>query len=285
MRLPILLFFLSISSICLSQGVDTIHVGFNKPVLLVFDGKAQGNYVSEAVELEYIGNQVFIKVIDVQLFVETNIFIKENDNYHVFILKYQDNPKKLLYNYQAKFLKSKQLQAKREELGAEFIDYQKTEQLMADSLRRDSISKLHAKSCKKISTKPQEIADRAIAKHKMLFLISNMYVKDGFFYFRLGLQNESDVDYKLNFIKFEIRTASKRVTAASEQTLEIKPVHIYEKADVIEARTFNTPIYVFNEFTLDKNRILHLEVWETQGDRILEFNLTSSDILKIKELI
>lgn len=289
----VLLFaILFIPFISVAQGVDTIYVGFNKPVLLVFDKEAKAKFGSPDIEVEHAGNQIFVTVIK-EFFEETNLFVKSNGRYHVFIVRYAENPDKLLYNYQEKFRRIERIKQQKakgipssspQTTDRELIDYARIEEQIADSLKKDSIASVHDENCNKINSKPQEIFDRAISKHKMLFLLSNMYVNNGHFYLKMGIQNESDVDYHVNFVKFEIRNSGKRISNTSVQKIVKEPVYIYEKADTITAKSFRTPIYVFKEFVLDKNRMVHIEIWEKKGDRILEFNLTHKDILSIKEL-
>jgi conjugative transposon TraN protein len=253
-------------------------VGYFKPPMLVFDGIAKCTYGSEDIEVVEAGNQVVVKALK-EGFEETNLYVKVGSKFFVFIVKYEDNPKKMLYNYQKSALTSNEGTSTRT-----VTDVKSEEQITKAKAKVDSISLLHQLNCQKINSKRQEIFDIAEAKSNMMFLVSNMYVKDNHFYIKMGIQNESEIDYKIQFIRFEIRNTQKRLKASSDQQIVIDPVYVHDQDSNVQGKSVSTPIFVFEEFILDKNRKIHVEIWEKEGDRILSFDISYKEILKLKEL-
>lgn len=244
----------------------------------MFDDNVACTYGSNQIEVIEAGNQVIIKAI-VERFEETNLYVKVGSEFFVFIVRYNSSPRQLLHNYQ-----KAAVQSGGGTKSTTVIDVKTHNELKRDSIVKDSIANAHLENCRKIKSMPQDIFDRAETRYDMMFLVTNMYVKDNHIYIRLGIQNESDIDYNVQFVRFEVRNANKKVKAISEQKVELLPVYVESDPEVVKAKSFETPIYVLEEFTIDKNRKLHIEIWEKDGDRILQFSLSYRDILKIKQL-
>jgi len=279
MKVILGLIFCLNSLISISQiKIDTIEVGFYKPPMLIFDGDAKSTYGNEDIEVLEIGNKIVIKALK-EGFEETNLYVEVGTVAHVFIVRYAHSPKQHLYNYQKSALISSAGTSSQN-----VVNVKTQMEVRKDSLQKDSIATMHDENCRLINSKGQAIFDRAESKYKIMFLTTNMYVKDSHFYIKLGIQNGSEIDYRIQFIRTEIRNASNRMKATSEQKVQLIPSYINNPATNVKANTFSTPILVFEEFVLDKNRKFHIEMWEQSGDRILQFDITYQDILKIKEL-
>lgn len=123
--------------------------------------------------------------------------------------------------------------------------------------------------------------------HKMIFSLDGIYSVEDLVLFHLHLENLNNIDYEIDFIKTYIRDKhNTKYMALQEQ--EIYPFYILfsnerfktmipggEKMDII---------LFFNRFTIPESRIMCFELFEKNGGRHLDFNISNKAILKAKRL-
>jgi hypothetical protein len=257
------IYFLILSPLFLF-GNEVIHVGFSKPAMLVFNNNTKITYGSEQIEATSIENKVLVKAL-VENFEETNLFVEEGNQIHVFTIRYKANPEKSLYNYKSTI--------------------EKKDTVIEKSLVKKTNDTIQYNlNSKKLKLKKQEVFDVAQDKYKMLFLLSNINVANNDIYMRLVLKNNSEIDYNISFVKFEIRNTKKKFKKTSVQNIELTPKYVFQLPNTVKGNATIFPIFTLDEFVLDKNRKLHIEVWEKSGDRILQIELDHKTILKTKQL-
>lgn len=90
-------------------------------------------------------------------------------------------------------------------------------------------------------------------------------------YFQFTLENKEPIDLDINFLKSFIATNYKR--SSSNQKSELIPKYVHGQASRVKGNSKNTFFMVFEKFTLDRNKILALELDELNGNRNLSLTI------------
>lgn len=118
----------------------------------------------------------------------------------------------------------------------------------------------------------------------MVFAMSALYIKDDILMFRFDLENDSRIDYEVDFLKMYI-TDRKRGKKTALQEDEIKPVYVYSPSGdepVIRGRETRSYVLFFRRFTIPEGRVLHIEAFERNGGRHIGFTISNKEILRAR---
>ena len=123
------------------------------------------------------------------------------------------------------------------------------------------------------ATKPlQEVKDL-----KLSILLNNVYVMNDYIFLDITFQNQSNLSYDIEGIKFSIED-KKIYKATNNQSIELKPVYQLYKPTHFRKNFRN--VYVFKKFTFPNSKILKIRLLEEQlSGRTLEMKIKYSDIL------
>lgn len=289
---------LIISGSVSAQITDTIEVGFTKSVYLIFPQEASFDKGSESVIIKIQDNKVIIQALE-EGFEETNLFVQSGAEYYMFILRYSETPKKLLFNYQIRnnqvsnntpaannlSIDSKQNEVKPLVTGSEMIDYNVATTKTATIKKEAEVNNLHKENSLWVQAQPQKLFNNGTVEGKTTFLATNIYVYEDYFYFKLVVKNDSKINYDIDFIKFTIKNKSKSIKKAADQFIELVPEYIMNKDNyTIPGQEKYDYVFVFKKFTIENNKKLTIEIWEKNGDRKIDFDFSSKDILNIKRI-
>lgn len=98
-------------------------------------------------------------------------------------------------------------------------------------------------------------------------------------FFPLHLENKSNVNYDIDFIKFYIQD-KQLAKRTAEQAIELTPIYTYNKSNTkIQAHGKVEQVLVFKKFTIPDQKQLIIEVYEKGGGRNVKLKLANSDLL------
>lgn len=303
--LPLLVF---LSSTLVAQITDTIEVSFTKSVYLIFPEATNYDRGSEDVLIKNPENKIIIQAA-VENFEETNLFVQSGPEYYMFILKYSENPRKLLFNYQVRKNTASTVSASTtiekvntnnystptnstptstlpsEALGNEMIDQSVYTTKLESQKTSKETKTTHETNAIWATAQQQTLFNKGIVSGKISFIATNLYVYENYFYLKLSVINKSKINYDIDFIRFTIKNKSKSVKKAADQYIELTPVYIHNK-DIKTAPGEETIeyVYVFDKFTIEDNKKFNIEMWEKNGDRKLGFDFLSKELLGIKRI-
>jgi len=277
---------LCFSSFGYGQIKDTIYVSLEKAAYLIFDGTTKVDVgAEESVVVTNPENKVIVKGM-AEDFLETNIMVQCGEEYFMFIVRYDESPKKLFFNYQ-KAVRNKAVEQS-VRLSAdegEMVDYAVKTKREAKLSEEDSVKSYYDEKAVKVLGESQDLSDRGAIKGNVKFILTNLYVIDDLFYFKIVVKNQSKIKYDIDFVRFEVKNVKKGVKKVAEQLVEKTPVYVYNGGvEFIEGKAKLERIYVFKKFTIDEKKKLVVEMWEKGGDRHIKFNVLSSDIFNVKML-
>ena len=116
-----------------------------------------------------------------------------------------------------------------------------------------------------------------IAKNAIHFSVDNIFIRDNLIFFVLNVENKSNINYDIDFIKLMVKD-KKRLKRTTIQETELMPVHTHRYQPVIAGKQSNKFVYVFEKFTIPDKKILTAEMYEQNGGRHLKITMENSDI-------
>jgi conjugative transposon TraN protein len=121
------------------------------------------------------------------------------------------------------------------------------------------------------------------ASGDMIARVIGIYIREDVIYYQLDLQNESQIDYDINFLRFYVRD-KKKAKRTTVQEAEIAPLYIAGNASGVKAGTHNSIVVALNKFTIPDAKYLAIEIGEKNGGRNLLLKVNNRKILKATSL-
>jgi len=101
--------------------------------------------------------------------------------------------------------------------------------------------------------------------------LNGIYYDHEELYFQFTLENKEPIDLDINFLKPFVGSNYKK--SSSNQKNELLPLYIHGQSNRVKGYSKNTFFMVFEKFTLDRNKILALELDELNGNRNLSLSI------------
>ncbi len=269
-----LLFFLILSNTAFSQSQlisKRISVSTSKTTFLIFtkadkvtpDSIQYFDVGSQDVMLKRtdLGNIVKLKAVQPGMD-ETNItLLTKGGQYYSLLVNFKENPDTLNYFF------GSQVNEVRSEVKAD------TKMAVLNEQAQNVIIR-----SKKESTKNVKVRNMIGAG------VKGLYFSEDRLFFHLTFFNSSAIPFDVDYLKFIVK-ARKKLSRASFQEYEISPIYTYGNFETIEAKSkLETFVVAFDKFTLDKDRVLSIELGEKNAGRSIDIELTNFEVLKAKAL-
>lgn len=139
---------------------------------------------------------------------------------------------------------------------------------------------------RKVIEKGERINTVGAFSQDIIFAMSALYIKDDILMFRFDLENDSRIDYEVDFLKMYI-TDKKQGKKTALQEDEIKPVYVYSpsgSSPLIHGPETRSYVFFFRRFTIPTGRILHIEAFEKNGGRHIGFTISNKEILRARKI-
>ena len=260
------------------KGAYVLGLSDHKTTHIIFPSKIKvfdaGSADVLAVVPEGAGNVLQCKSADAKPYEQTNMTILlEDGGFYSFLVHFDPNPPVLTLNV----LNNKKLDRETsEKLGINQAVGFRFEPLTGPNA--DEVAFYAKKTVKKRSF----IRNVGATNLAMSVLVRGLYVQNSNLYIQMDVENDSQIDYVLDFTKFYIRDKSvmKRV---AQQEIELVP-HLYFPQDVnqFKAETSYTICYVIPLKTFSQDKVLDVEMYEKGGSRHLRFAIEADVFMKAK---
>lgn len=214
---------------------------------------------------------------------ETNMtVITEDGGFYSFLIRYQQEPEILNINmannqtvdtYTSKSLGINQ------SVAFSFVSTSPS----ADGSMSVSESNLRYQ-CERIDVRKPFIRNIGASSMRLTSLLTGIYVAEKVMYLQLELQNDSQIDYDPDFIKFYVRDKDvlKRMAA---QEVELKPyAHFPTPPKTLRAKSEHRVVYALPLTTLAQDKVIDVEVYEKNGGRHLRFQVEPDVLLLAKSI-
>lgn len=118
-------------------------------------------------------------------------------------------------------------------------------------------------------------------KYKIAIALKGVFVWDNVMFFHLYMDNRSNIDYDVDFLRFYIRDKSK-VKRTASQEIALKPIYIHGTPTPLKGRSEKHLVFAFQKFTIPDAKNLIVEVFEMNGGRNLAISITNKTIVNAK---
>jgi conjugative transposon TraN protein len=116
-------------------------------------------------------------------------------------------------------------------------------------------------------------------KWEMLAKVAGIYIHDNTIYYQLQLNNQSQIDYDIDLLRFYIRDKKKAKRTAIQEN-EMKPLYIAGNTKLVKANTTSILVIALEKFTIPDAKFLSIEVMEKNGGRHILLKIHNNKIIK-----
>ncbi|MDO7172554.1 DUF4138 domain-containing protein [Mariniflexile sp. AS56] len=152
--------------------------------------------------------------------------------------------------------------------------------VIVDSIVRDSTEAFinnknyyYEKFCSYLLEKKHGPTLKRGRQSKIKLKVENVVFDKEELYFVIQIENSSNLDYDLNFLKLSVETRQKG-KRKSLQRLEQEPIYILDLPSKIAKNETARFVYVMPKFSLSNDRRVILELNEKHGERNMEMKLS-----------
>lgn len=191
-------------------------------------------------------------------FEETNLTVITADgNLHSFLLRYSNEPSLLNFSIDKTI---------RERAVVQFSPESKNEAKL----------QTYAALAMNAPAKNRRIKDK---KFGIELMVNGLFVRDDVLYFRIKVENSSNIDYDIDQLRFYIRDRKKSKRTATQE-IEINPLHITNVRTTIQGQSEQSVVFAFPKFTIPDKKYLAVQMMEKNGGRHLELHIKNKTVVK-----
>ena len=195
-------------------------------------------------------------------FEETNLTVVTGDGkLYSYLINYGDNPSVLNISFVARDIRNAQALFPANEMNEAEV---KTN---AEKVAYEQITIRHIK--KKV--------------YGISFRLDGIYIHENVMYFRLKINNQSNINYDISQLRFFIRDQKKSKRTATQE-LEINPLHIYNDTSSVAGQSVRVFVFAVPKFTIPDRKYLTIQLMEKGGGRNLELSVHNKTIVKARPL-
>lgn len=129
--------------------------------------------------------------------------------------------------------------------------------------------------------------DKRIIKHirtksfGIEFTLKGLYIHKGKYFFHTQVVNRTNVPFNIDFINFKIMD-KKTARRSAVQERPVLPLSMYKALDLIDAASSDQNVFLLDQFTLEDDKILLIEIFEKNGGRHQTLRVKNSDLVKAR---
>lgn len=113
--------------------------------------------------------------------------------------------------------------------------------------------------------------------------VMGIYIKNNIVYYQLKLNNESSIDYDIDFIRLFLKD-KKHGKRTATQEIEISPLYVAGNNRQVHANGQNVIVLATGKTTIPRNKSLELEVHEKDGYRYVGINIPGKKLTHARVL-
>lgn len=114
--------------------------------------------------------------------------------------------------------------------------------------------------------------------------LEGVYLHGNLLFLRVVLSNQAAIPYELDFIRFSVRDRKTTRRTARQET-EITPVYVHGQEDQVLGTGYQQVlVFALDKFTLARDKVLFLELFERQGSRHLQLRIKGRHLLQAAAL-
>ncbi len=136
-------------------------------------------------------------------------------------------------------------------------------------------------NAKIVANEKRSIHSISDKKYKMRLQLNGLYIKDEVMYCKILLENNSNINYDIEMLRFYINDERKTKRTASQQ-IELHPLHVYGDTSVIYGQSKQVFVFALPKFTIPDKKYLFIQIMEKNGGRHLQLRVHNRTIVKAR---
>jgi conjugative transposon TraN protein len=109
--------------------------------------------------------------------------------------------------------------------------------------------------------------------------ITGIYIKNDLMYYQLSIDNNSSIDYTIDFIRFFVKDKKKGKRTAVQE-IELKPVYTLGNLNRVKANSISKMVFVLEKVTIPDAKHLLLQINETNGGRHFKMRIKNKHLME-----
>lgn len=279
----IFILFIACSFYSQADGLPKITVSVFKSTFIYFDDQVVSLDLgmNESYDATFEKNFVKITAVKQMADYQTNLTVTTRSGLYAFLVDYKDVPEKLYY-FPEDFQALRRFASTPD--AADKTATGKTNTIANPGFAGNDQGDSQLKSnCENLDKRQMDFPVAAFLCAKIDFSMDKIYVSGEKFYIKVVAQNKSNIDFNIDFVKFQIKN-KRKIKRSSQQEIYMEPIFVYNKFDKLKGNSSNQMIFVLDKFTILKNKQLVLEIEENGGERNMSFVVPTNEILNATQL-
>lgn len=136
----------------------------------------------------------------------------------------------------------------------------------------------------KVSYEPTTPRRIAKASAGMRLALDGIYIHENVMYFRIKIDNRTNINYDISQLRFFIRDQKKSKRTASQE-IEVDPLHIKNDVSVISGQAEETMVVAVPKFTIPDKKLMAIQLMEKGGGRHLEVKIRNRTLVKAQSIV
>jgi conjugative transposon TraN protein len=258
-----------------------LETGFGKTTHVIFPSKILyvdlGSDAVIADKADPSENVLRIKANQMGFEQTTLTVITEDGKYYPFLVDYNEHPRLLNISIAGNLAQD---EIRAQEIGILRSATPAGISLAENTLSADELNDLSGK----VIHRKRFVKDVGVMKMRMSFLLTGVYVHQKTMFLQITLENRSEIDYEMDFIKFFVK--DKDVTKRmAYQEFEVPTFHQFPATTTrVPHQGEVTLVFALPLVTYSEEKVLEVQIYESKGGRHLRFELDSNVIIRAKGL-
>ena len=116
-------------------------------------------------------------------------------------------------------------------------------------------------------------------KYGMKFHLDGLFIHDNVMYYRIKMENQSNINYDIDQLRFFIRDLKKAKRTATQE-IEIKPLYVKNNTPTVKGQSGHTFVFALPKFTIPDQKYLDIQLMEKNGGRHLELDVHNKALVR-----
>ncbi|UHG94685.1 conjugative transposon protein TraN [Spirosoma oryzicola] len=251
----------------------SIQVSNNKTTHIIFPYEIRyadlGSKEIAGEAIEKAGNVFRLKALSQNPLMETNLTVVTADGrLFSFLISYKDHPDALTYDLTKMLLDGDVSKSAKVSSGSKAR--------LADNLNRQGELAMHSR---------RKIRHIGYKTQGMNLYLKNVLYKDDVMYLVLGMDNDSKLDYAIDYLRTYVMQLKRAGESSATQDVPVDPIKTFDTSEgVIPRRDALTKVIAIERLTLEKDRRLVVQMGEESGGRQLTISIGPEELATARPL-
>ena len=116
-------------------------------------------------------------------------------------------------------------------------------------------------------------------KYGMRFRLDGLFIRDNVMYYRIKMENRSNINYDIDQLRFFVRDRKKAKRTATQE-IEIKPLYVQNNIPMVRGQSQHIFVVALPKFTIPDQKYFAVQLMEKNGGRHLELDVHNKALVR-----